>query len=51
VGGKIHLTPDGIIRRIKNKYREGKLERALNRELNSTGNCLEVKPDEPVYPL
>jgi len=39
------------MRPVVNKYREGKLKRTLNRELNSTCNCLEVKPDEPEYPL
>ena len=39
MGGKFHLKLNIGERPIANKYREGKMKRTLERELNSTWNC------------
>ena len=39
MGGKCHLKLNIGERPIANKYREGKMKRTLERELNSTWNC------------
>ena len=36
IGGKVHLKLNTGERPIANKYREGKMKRTLERELNST---------------
>ena len=49
VGRKLVPKLNIITRPIANKYREGKLKRTLNRELNSTWNRIEVKLVESKY--
>ena len=43
VGGKLLLRLNIAMRPIANKYREGKLKSTLNRESNSTWNCLGIQ--------
>ena len=42
VGGKFHLRLNICGSPIEHKYREGKMQRTLKRELKSTWNCCEV---------